>query len=642
MARKPVHKVIRMKQLSPRLSELLQRLDQHRGEWSLVALAETLEAAQLTVEDVRSFIVPDERGPNRVRVARRDHYELVVTTWQPGQADVPLDHEGTVSAYQVLQGRALETSFTVAADGFVDRDYSTELAERQVSGVADVGVHALENPSPDVSLVTVHIDTPPLHNVRRFTARPVEFRGPATPALPTVVIIGGGFSGTMTAAQLLRRTTQCRIVLVERRGTVAEGVAYSTLDPAHLLNVPAGRMSAWPDRPLDFANWARGQDPGVSDGDFLPRQLYGRYLRETLSLAARDTQSRFEVVLDEVSRVARHPRGGWAVHPDRGATIRADVVVLAIGHRPPSDPLREAWSGPKARFLCDPWVPFAVSSIPGDESVAVLGTGLTAIDTVLSLMQQPRTAPVTLISRGGLLPHAHSPTPVVADDLREFIDELVGRPGGLTAARLARAVQSLARKRVAGGGNWRSVVDGLRPHTARLWQSLPEGERKRLVARVRPFWEVHRHRMAMSIADRMRSLIDQSLVRLIRGRVAKAEATGSGVVLEIVERGQADGVNLVADWVVNCTGPMPSNSVESNPAIGSLMLHGWLRRDRLSLGLDTAEAGEAVAAAGETVPDLFVVGTLRKPQFWESTAVPELRQQAEATAARIIGLLALR
>jgi uncharacterized NAD(P)/FAD-binding protein YdhS len=164
-------------------------------------------------------------------------------------------------------------------------------------------------------------------------------------------------------------------------------------------------------------------------------------------------------------------------------------------------------------------------------------------------------------------------------------------------------------------------------------------ERQRFLSQVRPFWEVHRHRMALPIAQRFRTLLERGAVRLVAGRVESARAEGERVRLVLRERLKDRPVPLDAAWVVNCTGPMPSNSVESNPVIGSLIVQGLLRPDELSLGIETTGDGNAVDDNGETVSDLFVVGTLRKPASWESTAVPELRQQAAAVAERVLGLL---
>ena len=383
----------------------------------------------------------------------------------------------------------------------------------------------------------------------------------------------------------------------------------------------------------------RGYGQGLP-GDFLPRQWYGEYVRELLFTAAREAGAAADlsVVLDEVRRVARHPAGGWMVHLARGSSLRAEAVVLAIGHRPPSDPVGRKWSGPRTRFIADPWRP-DINAVGPDDAVVVLGSGLTAVDTVLSLAEQPRRAPVTLVSRRGLLPQAHAATAVPPVDLRSLVSRLVSRPGGVCARTLSRELRRTARDLAATGGDWRAVVDGLRPHTVTLWRAMSGAERRRFLTHLRPFWEVHRHRMAPAITDRFKSLLDRGEIRVVAGQVLSAHAEGDSVRLVIRERRSERAIESHAGWVVNCTGPVPSNSAESNPAIGSLLVDGWLRPDELALGIETTTAGNAVDAQGQEVPDLFVVGTLRKPAFWESTAVPELRGQAASVAQRVLGIV---
>ena len=625
-----------MTPLSPRLQSLVRRLDDLGPDTTLAGIAQALEAAALTPDDVAAFVRPNPASYHRARVVLRDKYELLVMTWLPGQASVPHDHTGSVCVLQVIRGEAVEADYSIAADGYADLEYETPVTAGQVSGGQDAGIHTVRNASATEPLVTVHVYAPPLKDVRRFTPRPGPTAGRPMPETPTVVVIGGGFSGAMTASQILRHGSHLRVVLVERRGTVAEGLAYGTQEPAHLLNVPAARMSAWPDRPDDFLEWAKRRDASVQPGQFLPRQWYGDYLRETLHTAARGSHAQLEVLLEEVRRVARHPAGGWMIHLGRSTPLRANVVVLAIGHRPPSDPLRPVWTGPRDRFLADPWQPFAVSAIPPDETVAILGSGLTAIDTVLSLTQLPRTAPITLVSRTGFLPQPHATTPFTPVDMGPFVNELLTAKPRLRAVTLSRAIHRRARQHVAAGGDWRAVVDGLRPHTARLWQALSPAERRLFISRIRPFWEVHRHRMAPKIQEQLKALRESGGVVSQPGQVTAAEATQAGVKLTIRPRGNGGPVVGQFDWVINCTGPAPSNRPEANPVIGSLLIQHWVRADELSLGLDVTADGHAVAADGSAVPDLFVVGTLRKPQTWESTAVPELRQQAALVGEQIL------
>src|SRR5262245_3521058 len=283
-----------MRTLHGRLLELVRELDGLGSEPTLAALGQAMQRVSLTPEDVAAYVQPTPRGYNRVPVVVREAYDLLVMTWLPGQASVPHDHSGSICAMRVVQGEAVEGCYDLATDGYVDLQYETAVRPGEVLAGQDAGVHSVRNASPiGELLVTVHAYAPPLRDVRQFRPRPVPAGqdprwGPKR--TPTVVIVGGGFSGTMAAAQTLRRVREAgltaRVILVERRGAVGEGVAYGTRESAHLLNVPAGRMSAWPDRPDDFVLWATRRYGEVRHGDFLPRQWYGEYVRESLLTTA--------------------------------------------------------------------------------------------------------------------------------------------------------------------------------------------------------------------------------------------------------------------------------------------------------------------------------------------------------------------
>lgn len=641
-----------MPTLNGRLIELVRELERLGKTPTLVALAHALQRVPLTPADVADYVRPTPRNYHRAPVVVGDAYELFVMTWLPGQASVPHDHSDSICAMRVIQGEGTEGSYQVAADGYADLQYETALGCGKVLAARDAGVHSVRNSSSNGELlVTVHVYSPPLRDFRQFRPRPRSAGTGGEPRrqpTPHIAVVGGGFSGTMTAAQLLRRAGQAgvnvQVTLIERRGTVGEGLAYSTTEAVHLLNVPAGRMSAWPDRPDDFVRWASARDASVKPGDFLPRAWYGEYVRESLLRAAKmaGPWAGLTVLFDEVRRVARHPSGGWSVHLARERTLSADVVVLCVGHRPPSDPLGPRWRGPRTRFIADPWVPFATNAVRPDEAVAVLGSGLTAVDAVLSLSQQPRQAPITLISRHGLLPQVHAAGPVAPVDLNSLVSGLTEAPGGVRARALLRALKHKAREVMAGGGDWRGVVDGLRPQTARLWGAMNPAERRRFLARLRPFWEVHRHRMALAVADSFRGLLSRGEAQVVAGRVVSAQAEDDRVKLVVSERGSDRMLEREVGWVINCTGPLPSNSVESNPVIGSLLIAEVLRTDELCLGIETSRDGKPIAADGREAEDLFLVGTLRKSTEWESTAVPELRQQAAAVAESVLQGVNLR
>jgi uncharacterized NAD(P)/FAD-binding protein YdhS len=633
-----------MPSLSRGLAELARKLDALGPRPSSLDLAHAIEKANVTAEDVGPFVRVGLQSYNRAPVVVCEHYEMLVLTWGPGQSSVPHEHSGSVCVVRVIQGRASEGSFSIAADGFADLEYEETLQAGQVTSLHDAGVHTIRNASEDGELlVTLHVYAPPLREGRRFVPRPAprpESHWSVADGIPTIAIVGGGFSGSMTASHILTAATcPIRIVLIERRGAVGEGVAYATREAAHILNVPASNMSAWPDRPDDFVQWALRRHEEIASTDFLPRQWYGEYIRDTLVGAARRPDADLSIVFDEVRRIAKKAGAGWMLHLARGESLRADAVVLAVGHCPPSDPIGAKWIGPKTRFVTDPWRSFAMSSIRGDEAVVILGSGLTALDTILSLTEYPRSAKITLVSVNGLMPQGHAESPIPLANLNELVSTLRSAPGGVRAWPLFRALRKLARESGATGHDWRPIIDGLRPHTKDLWRGMSHKERRRFLSRLRPFWEIHRHRTAPRVSARFRSMLQGGQVELIAGRVESVHAKRDEVRVLVRLRRTRRAAEISAGWVVNCTGPLPSNRAESNPAIGSLMARGHLSADALALGLETTDGGNAVAADGSEVPDVFVVGTLRKPAYWESTAVPELREQAAEVARNVLRLL---
>lgn len=659
------------------MSRLIAALDALGPAPSLRAIHAAVDASGLAPSDVAPWVRTDTRRYFRNRVTINAAYELLVMTWLPGQSSVPHDHAGSVCAMRVVEGRAVERAYELCPDGSVRESQAYEVnADTTISG-EDAAVHSIHNDDPNQhTLVTVHVYSPPLKDFRRFVARPASSREHVRGAEKSseasvtvgdsheprrVCIIGGGFSGAMTAANLARvaarEGVRLHVTIVERRGSVGDGVAYSTTEDAHLLNVPAGRMSAWPDDPEHFLRWARQHRPEAQGGDFLPRKLYGAYTREALREAAQMSpgQCTIEPVFDEARRAqCREEAGGagWMVHLAQEPSVRADALVLALGHRPPTDPLADRWSGPRHRFIADPWRPFAVHDIRPDEAVLVLGSGLTSIDVILSLCDEragERTAPIYLASRRSLFPQSHLAQPNPAMNLDATIAALLTTHAELSATDLVRCVRELVRGLVrgaerGGGGSdgtpdWRPVIDGLRPHTSRLWARLSLPERKRFLEHARAFWEVHRHRMAPAIGARISALGERGVFTRLAGRVTGALAEGESVNVQLRLRGSDEDRRIRVAWVINCTGPSPSNKAEASPIIASMLDQGAVVVDELGLGLRTNDAGWAIDAHGHNPERVLIVGTLRKPMLWESTAVPELRAQASAAAEAIVARL---
>jgi uncharacterized NAD(P)/FAD-binding protein YdhS len=277
-----------------------------------------------------------------------------------------------------------------------------------------------------------------------------------------------------------------------------------------------------------------------------------------------------------------------------------------------------------------------MNAIRGDEPVLVIGSGLTAVDTVLSLTEHGRTARITLLSLNGLTPRAHLTSAAPPLDLEGRISLQFEDSRGVSVLTLSREVRKLTRELLSQGFDWRHAIDVLRPYTPALWRAMPLQQRRRFLSHVRPFWEVQRHRMAPEIAARFESLVQSGQVEIIGGRVESASQVQGRLRVRCLLRKTRAIREMEFGWVVNCTGPLPSNRPESNPVIASLMVRGQLVPDALALGVQTSSQGRPIDSGGQEVQGLFVVGTLRKPECWESTAVPELRVQAAQVAGDVL------
>ncbi len=429
----------------------------------------------------------------------------------------------------------------------------------------------------------------------------------------TTVVVGGGCSGALTAVQLLRHTED-RVVLVDPGGRPGRGLAYGTTDETHLLNSRAATMSADPEDPYHFVAWASRRAATVSGTAFAIRRDYGSYLEQTLDAAAAAHPGRFQHRRAYAVDVAGTDRPTVAL--DDGAALAGHRVVLAFGHAAPAvpaavDPRALAHPG----FVADPWRRDALHRVRLDAPVLLLGTGLTAVDVALSLVGRGLCAPIHAVSRHGLLPLAHTEIPAVslpcarpvAQDLRGLVREL--------RARATRA-------------EWRGVIDSLRPFSNSVWSGLSTAERDRFLRHLARLWEVHRHRMAPQVAILIRGLVSDGMLSVRRAHLARVAPAGAG--FEVTFR---SGARWRVGTVINCTGPGGADRTALGAA---LIADGTARPDPLGLGLDVDLAGRLVAATGRVHENVWVVGPPRRGQWWETTAVPEIRAQA-AQVARACG-----
>ncbi len=411
----------------------------------------------------------------------------------------------------------------------------------------------------------------------------------------------------MLAAQLARRGIAS--LLIEGGGRVGLGTAYSTAEPAHVLNVRAEGMSAWPDDPSNFAH--KFGDPR----GFAERRFFGRYLREILDNVV---ASGLGEVVSSTAVAATPGADGWWVELDDGGMVAAQAVVLATGNQSP-EPLGIA-SGLGARFINNPWNDEAKAAVrdaaTSGGDVLLVGTGLTMIDAVLSLNAAEHQGRIVALSRRGQIPKAH------ADFVASPVEESDVPKGDVLA--LWRWL-----RRRSGELGWRAAIDSLRPHSQKLWQSLDDRQQRRFLRHARPWWDVHRHRIAPEVARQVHDRVAAGSLEIVAGRIGAIRDVDGGLEVEIRRRRGSAETRRFA-YAINCTGPLGAIERTCDPMLRSLLDGQLVRPDPLGIGLDVDQRSRAIGAER-----MWALGPLTKGRYWEIVAVPDIREQAAAVAEGI-------
>jgi uncharacterized NAD(P)/FAD-binding protein YdhS len=429
--------------------------------------------------------------------------------------------------------------------------------------------------------------------------------------LSHVAVIGAGASGTIQALHLLREGVG-RVTLIEREREPARGTAYGTRRPEHLLNVTAQRMIVYPDDPGHFARWFAERHGGTAD-DYAPRMLFGDYLVAELAAAG----DRIGIVSGEAVNVAP----GEIVTLADGRAVAADAVILALGNlRPAALPgIDPATLGDV--YAADPWLGGFAEGLGSDDAVLLIGTALTAVDAALTLDALGFKGRILALSRRGLLPRAHLKREPVAGSAPSY------PPLG---ADLVGAV----RKR-GGEIGWREAVHELRPISQSLWHATPLDGRRRFLRHLRAWWDVHRHRIAPAVAERIERLRAEGRFELAAGRIVSAEPTATGALITWRPRGVQELRTLAVRRIIPCSGPDTDIARAGEPLLDALLAAGRIRPDPARVGVDVDLESRALDAEGAASDTLSAIGPITRGAFWESIAVPDIAVQAAAVAKRI-------
>jgi uncharacterized NAD(P)/FAD-binding protein YdhS len=447
-----------------------------------------------------------------------------------------------------------------------------------------------------------------------------------------ITIIGSGASGTLLAANLLRGEANCKleINLVDKKEKIGRGVAYSTTTDCHLLNVPAAKMSAFADDIEHFYRWLKENDYDYKPSDFVPRKIYGKYLREVISKSIIDNNANAEInIIDDEAVDVVEDEFGAQVILKSGEILFSDQVILAFGNfPPPSPPLSDLSFINSEKYFQNSWDSTIYDKISPNDDVLIIGTGLSMVDVVLNFYQTNHKGKIFALSTHGLLPATHQSNQAIPP----FNGEITSQ---FKVSGIMKTVRERIEEVEGKGGDWRAVIDAMRPVTQTVWLNFDETEKRRFMRHLRRIWDVSRHRMPNECANVLNEMQSAKQLHIKKGRLREINLFDDAK-FEVVYANSGLRNKLSVDAIVNCMGSESNLNRIEFPLIKNLIGKGVITTDPLNLGINALPDGRTINKIGSVSDRIFILGMALKGVLWESTAIPEIRTQANKLALSLV------
>ena len=455
------------------------------------------------------------------------------------------------------------------------------------------------------------------------------------PAEPHITIVGGGFSGAAVAIHLLGLMPEgLRVTLLEPRTVPGAGVAYSTAEPSHRINVPASRMQLAGEEEGAFDRWYRSQpafadDPQArrEDGSLYPqRGQFGRYVSQRFAEAVRTSGGRLVHLREQALDFDES-----AITTDTGRRLQSDLLILAVSHPPPALPRLAVPFHDHPALIANPWRADTLTPIAADARVAVMGTGLTMADCIATLSRLGHRGPITAFSRRGLLSRGNTGS-AAAPWPGEYDQGSLRQRLRLVRAAVLRAAEQ--------GLHWQVVLDAVRQQGQRIWQTLTFADRQRFLRHLRRYWDVHRYRIAPQVAEVIEQRQREGSLKVLAARLTALESEARSLTLTLTLR-EGERIALTVDRLILTTGPAHGGLIDSQPLLRELARRGLIRADKLGLGLDVDAHSRAIGREGRAIPNLLISGPAARGYFGELMGLPQVADHAAAVAAEALQALGI-
>lgn len=438
-----------------------------------------------------------------------------------------------------------------------------------------------------------------------------------------IAIVGGGLSGSLVAIYLLKYIKYSLEILLFEKSTeqLYRGAAYSSKLPYQLLNVPVNGMSLFQEDNLHFFNWLNDKNIKAAVDDFVSRKLFGDYVEETMQkYITENNVHHFQIIQDEVIDVTTND-SKTIVYSKKHLPVEVNKVYLCTGNFLPESLKNSSLENLVNNYIQNPWDGKFFSKIKPNDTVFILGTGLSMVDWVMSLCKNENfKGKIIALSRRGFLPLSHGLNP--AYQLQKIPDFNTS-----SILDIYYWIKSEVKYAESQHKNYRSVIDAVRPFLNEIWGTLSKEDKQQFCRHIKPFWDIHRHRIPVHSFDFLNQLINEQILEIISGRLIGVDDKENEFSITFQPKRITNFKTIKSNWIINCTGPQTNYTKIDDLLFQNMLISETFDTGDINLGLVTQDMGFIVAKNGKINENIIMIGPAAKGNLWEIIALNEIKQQ---------------